>query len=103
MAYTYKYPRPVFFCVTLKKASIRNNLHYFIPYFKGKGIRDVYEITRVRNIKGSEAKQIDIEDSKDDLRLAFHLKPHHHLSEEYKNLRPHVLIDYAFLDTTFGE
>ena len=80
-----------------------HNLHYFIPYFKGKGIRDVYEITRVRTIKGSEAKQIDIEDSKDDLRLAFHLKPHHHLSEEYQNLRPHVLIDYAFLDTTFGE
>ena len=80
-----------------------HNLHYFIPYFKGKGIRDVYEITRVRTIKGSEAKQIDIEDSKDDLRLAFHLKPHHHLSEEYQNLQPHVLIDYAFLDTTFGE
>lgn len=24
-----------------------HDLHYFIPYFKGKGIRDVYEITRV--------------------------------------------------------
>ena len=80
-----------------------HNLHYFIPYFKGKGIRDVYEITRIRTIKGSEAKQIDIEESKDDLRLAFHLKPHHQLSEEYQNLKPHVLIDYAFLDTTFGE
>lgn len=80
-----------------------HNLHYFIPYFKGKGIRDVYEITRVRTIKGSEAKQIDIEEGKDDLRLAFHLKFHHRLSEEYQNLKPHVLIDYTFLDTTFGE
>lgn len=80
-----------------------HNLHYFIPYFKGKGIRDVYEITRVRTIKGSEAKQIDMEEGKDDLRLAFHLKPHHQLSKEYRNLKPHVLIDYAFLDTTFGE
>ncbi|SDZ93291.1 hypothetical protein SAMN04487851_101190 [Prevotella sp. tc2-28] len=80
-----------------------HNLHYFIPYFKGKGIRDVYEITRVRTIKGSEAKQIDMEEGKDDLRLAFHLKPHHKLSQEYQNLKPHVLIDYTFLDTTFGE
>ena len=80
-----------------------HNLHYFIPYFKDKGIRDVYEITRVRTIKGSEAKQIDIEEGKDDLRLAFHLKPHHHLSEEYRALKPHVLIEYTFLDTTFGE
>ena len=80
-----------------------HNLHYFIPYFKGKGIRDVYEITRVRTIKGSEAKQIDMEEGKDDLRLAFHLKPHHQLSKEYRNLKPHVLIDYTFLDTTFGE
>ena len=80
-----------------------HNLHYFIPYFKGKGIRDVYEITRVRTIKASEAKQIDMEESKDDLRLAFHLKPHHKLSEKYHNLKPHALIDYTFLDTTFGE
>ena len=80
-----------------------HNLHYFIPYFKGKGIRDVYEITRVRTIKGSEAKQIDMEEGKDDLRLAFHLKPHHQLSAEYQKIKPHVLIDYTFLDTTFGE
>jgi len=80
-----------------------HNLHYFIPYFKGKGIRDVYEITRVRTIKGSEAKQIDMEEGKDDLRLAFHLKPHHQLSAEYQNIKSHVLIDYTFLDTTFGE
>ena len=80
-----------------------HNLHYFIPYFKGKGIRDVYEITRVGTIKGSEAKQIDVEEGMDDLRLAFHLKPHHQLSEEYQNLKPHVLIEHTFLDTTFGE
>ena len=80
-----------------------HNLHYFIPYFKGKGIRDVYEITRVRTIKGSEVKQIDMEEGKDDLRLAFHLKPHHQLSKEYQDLKPHILVGYTFLDTTFGE
>lgn len=40
-----------------------------------------------------------MEEGKDDLRLAFHLKPHHQLSQEYQNLKPHVLIDYTFLDT----
>jgi hypothetical protein len=44
-----------------------------------------------------------MEEGKDDLRLAFHLKPHHQLSKVYQELKPHVLIDYAFLDTTFGE
>ena len=80
-----------------------HNLHFFIPYFKGKGIRDVYEITRVRTIKGSEAKQIDMETGKDDLRLAFHLKPHHQLSDDYQSIKPHLLVDYTFYDTTFGE
>lgn len=80
-----------------------HNLHYFIPYFKDKGIRDVYEITRVRTIKGSEAKQIDAEAGKDDLRLAFHLKPHHQLSDDYRAIKPHLLVDYTFYDTTFGE
>ena len=80
-----------------------HNLHYFIPYFKGKGIRDVYEITRVRTIKGSEAKQIDAEAGKDDLRLAFHLKPHHQLFDDYRAIKPHLLVDYTFYDTTFGE
>ena len=80
-----------------------HNLHYFIPYFKGKGIRDVYEITRVRTIKGSEAKQIDAEAGKDDLRLAFHLKPHHQLLDDYRAIKPHLLVDYTFYDTTFGE
>ncbi len=80
-----------------------HNLHYFIPYFKGKGIRDVYEITRVRTIKGSEAKQIDAEAGKDDLRLAFHLKPHHKLSGDYQAIKPHLLMEYTFYDTTFGE
>ena len=80
-----------------------HNLHYFVPYFKDKGIRDVYEITRVRTIKGSEAKQIDAEAGKDDLRLAFHLKSHHQLSDDYRAIKPYLLIDYTFYDTTFGE
>ena len=80
-----------------------HNLHYFIPYFKGKGIRDVYEITRIRTIKGSEAKQMNVWEGKDDMRLAFHLKLHNQLSKDYRLIKSHQWIDYTFLDTTFGE
>ncbi len=81
-----------------------HNLHYFIPYFKGKGVRDVYEITRIRTIKGSEAKQIGAEEgAKDDLRLAFHLKPLRQLSEDYKPIDFSHSKDYTFLDTTFSD
>jgi hypothetical protein len=80
-----------------------HNLHYFIPYMKNKGIRDVYEITKVRTIRASEAKQADMETGRDDLRLAFHLKPHHKIADGYRAIDTHKLVDYTFLDTTFGE
>lgn len=36
-----------------------HDLHYFIPYIKSKGVRDIYEIVRVRNYyrKGSKANR----------------------------------------------
>ena len=36
-----------------------HDLHYFIPYIKSKGVRDIYEIVRVRTITGKEAKQTE--------------------------------------------
>ncbi|MCM8872241.1 MAG: restriction endonuclease-like protein [Paludibacteraceae bacterium] len=80
-----------------------HNLHYFIPYMKNKGIRDVYEITKVRTIRASEAKQTVMETGKDDLRLAFHLKPHHKIADGYRAIDTHKMSDRTFLDTTFGE
>jgi hypothetical protein len=80
-----------------------HNLHYFIPYMKNKGIRDVYEITKVRTIRASEAKQTVMETGKDDLRLAFHLKPHHKITDGYRAIDTHKMADRTFLDTTFGE
>lgn len=80
-----------------------HNLHYFIPYFKGKGIRDVYEITSVNTIPSSKVKQIDPDAGKDDLRLAFQLKMHHRLFDDYRAIKSNHWIEYAFLDTTFGE
>ena len=76
-----------------------DHLHYFVPYIKGKGIRDVYEITRIRTTKSSEAK--GDETAGDDLRLAFELGKRKILFDNYQ---PHTLkIDYSFTDTTFEE
>ena len=79
------------------------NLHYFMPYFKGEGIRDVYEIIRVRTITSKEAKQTDVEESADDLRLAFELRYFH---KEYDSVQPintSKMINRTFIDTTFDE
>lgn len=78
-----------------------HNLHYFIPYFKGKGVRDVYEITQIRTIKGSEAKQRDA--IGDDLRLAFHLKFHHKLSNDFVKIDTSKMIEYTFIDSDFSQ
>jgi hypothetical protein len=81
-----------------------HNLHFFIPYFKEKGIRDVYEIEKIRTIKGSEAKQLEgVDDQKDDIRLAFELKFSRRLSEDFQMIKTEGMISYSFIDTTFEE
>lgn len=81
-----------------------HNLHYFIPYFQGKGIRDVYEITGIRTIKGSEVKQMESDEAgKDDIRLAFRLQFRRQLSDDYRAIDTGGMIDYAFIDTTFSD
>lgn len=51
------------------------DLHFFIPYIKGQGIRDVYEIIKIRTITSKEAKQTEVEDTENNfLRLAFELR-----------------------------
>ena len=77
-----------------------HNLHFFVPYFKDKGIRDVYEITKIRTIKGSEAKQFSPDEQHpDDIRLAFHIKIHHRLSDRYIKIDTSKMINYTFIDT----
>ena len=76
-------------------------LHFFMPYIKGEGIRDVYEILRVRTITAKEAKQTEGEEGMDDLRLAFELQ---FVRKQYANIQPintGKLINYTFIDTTF--
>ena len=79
-----------------------HNLHYFIPYFKDKGIRDVYEIVKIRTIKGSEAKQLEgVREQEDDIRLGLELKFCRKLSDDYQTINTEGMISYTFLDTTF--
>ena len=78
------------------------DLHFFMPYIKGQGVRDVYEITKVRTITSKEAKQTDEDDADSKaLRLAFELK---YVRQQYANLQPidtTRMIGYTFVDTTF--
>ena len=77
------------------------DLHFFMPYMKGEGIRDVYEILRVRTITAKEAKQTEGEEGMDDLRLAFELQ---FVRKQYANIQPintGKLVNYTFIDTTF--
>ena len=78
------------------------DLHFFMPYIKGQGVRDVYEITKVRTITSKEAKQTDEDDADSKaLRLAFELK---YVRQQYASLQPidtTRMIGYTYVDTTF--
>ena len=80
------------------------DLHFFMPYIKGQGVRDVYEITKVRTITGKEAKQTDDEDADSKaLRLAFELR---YVRKQYANFQPidtTKMIGYTLVDTTFDK
>lgn len=80
------------------------DLHFFMPYIKGKGIRDVYEIVKVRTITGKEAKQTDEDDADSKaLRLAFELR---YVRKQYAEIQPidtTKMIVHTFVDTTFDK
>ena len=79
-------------------------LHFFMPYIKGKGIRDVYEIVKVRTITGKEAKQTDEDDADSKaLRLAFELRYVHKQYAEFQPIDTTKMIVHTFVDTTFDK
>ena len=79
-----------------------HNLHFFIPYFPGRGIRDVYEITGVRTITGRDVKQLEGTDAvADDIRLAFDLTYSRSLADDFIKIKTTGMIKDTFLDTTF--
>ena len=79
-------------------------LHFFMPYIKGKGIRDVYEIVKVRTITGKEAKQTDEDDADSKaLRLAFELRYVHKQYAEFQPIDTTKMIVRTCVDTTFDK
>lgn len=80
------------------------DLHFFMPYIKGKGIRDVYEIVKVRTITGKEAKQTDKYDADSKaLRLAFELRYVRKQYTEFQPIDTTKMIVHTFVDTTFDK
>ena len=80
------------------------DLHFFMPYIKGKGIRDVYEIVKVRTITGKEAKQTDEDDADNKaLRLAFELRYVRKQYAEFQPIDTTKMIVHTFVDTTFDK
>ena len=71
-----------------------NKLYYFMPYTKGKGIRDLYliEVARV----GTKHEFVDVADE-NDFRLVFEIKYVKQLFEDYKPLK--LMIWHTFTDT----
>ena len=78
-------------------------LNYFIPYINGEGVRDIYEIVRVRTITSKEAKQVEGDEVTDDMRLAFELRFSRKLFANYQPIDTHKLINYTFIDTSFDK
>lgn len=80
------------------------DLHFFMPYIKGQGVRDVYEITKVRTITDKEAKQTNENDADSKaLRLAFELRYVRKQYTHFQSVNTSKMIDYTFMDTTFDE
>ncbi len=72
-----------------------NKLYYFMPYTKGKGIRDLYLIKVARVGTKHEVRQ---ECDENDFRLVFELKFVRQLFEDYKPFK--LQIWHTFTDTT---
>ena len=79
-----------------------HDLHFFMPYMKNKGIRDVYEVIKVRTTTSKEAHQVPT-DPDNDMRIAFQLKFHHRLYSDFRMIDHTQWKGHTFIDTTFGE
>lgn len=72
-----------------------NKLYYFMPYIKGKGIRDLYLIKIARL---GTRKEGQIGENPDDIRLVFEIEYINQLFEDYKMVD--LQIWRTFTDTT---
>ena len=75
-----------------------NKLYYFMPYLKGKGIRDLYFIKIAR--VGTRKEGQEGED-KNDFRLVFEIEFAKQLFDDYKPVELNIW--HTFTDTTMEE
>ncbi|MGM9714245.1 MAG: DNA cytosine methyltransferase [Prevotella sp.] len=75
-----------------------NKLYYFMPYLKGKGIRDLYLI---RNVRVGNRKEGQEGEDKNDLRLVFEIDFVKQLFEDYKPVE--LKIWRTFTDSVMEE
>ena len=75
-----------------------NKLYYFMPYIKGKGVRDLYLI-RVARVGSRKEGQPD--NNPDDLRLVFEIDFVNQLFDDYKPIRLEIWRTYT--DTTMSQ
>ena len=71
-----------------------NKLYYFMPYAKGKGIRDLYQIEVAR--VGTK-HEFEVEAEENDFRLVFEIKFVKQLFDDYKPIK--LMIWHTFTDT----
>ena len=74
-----------------------NKLYYFMPYIKGKGVRDLY-LVRIARIGNKAEIHPETEDT--DPRLVFELEFLESLPD-YVDVRPNIM--YAYRDTLLGK
>lgn len=75
-----------------------NKLYYFMPYIKGKGVRDLFIIKIARL---GYRKEGTPEEDKNDLRLVFEIEHVGQLFDDYKNVK--LEIWRTFTDTTISK
>lgn len=75
-----------------------NKLYYFMPYIKGKGVRDLFLIKIARLGYRKEGTK---EENKNDLRLVFEIEYVGQLFDDYKKVK--LEIWRTFTDTTIGK
>ena len=75
-----------------------NKLYYFMPYIKGKGVRDLFIIKIARL---GYRKEGTLEEDKNDLRLVFEIEHVGKLFDDYKNVK--LEIWRTFTDTTISK
>ena len=75
-----------------------NKLFYFMPYIKGKGVRDLFLI---RIVRLGYRKEGTPEEDKNDLRLVFEVQFVNQLFDDYKPVE--LKIWRTFTDTTIGK